>query len=75
MSELENIIEKAFDDRAELSPSNAPDDVRNAVNDAIEQLDNGKLRVAEPKGVGDWKVNEWAKKAVLLSGVRSTTPF
>ena len=67
MSELEKIIEDAFENRADLSPASAPDEVRNAVSDAIEQLDSGKLRVAEPRGVGDWKVNEWAKKAVLLS--------
>jgi len=67
MSDLEKIIETAFDNRADLSPTSAPDEVRNAVDQAIEQLDNGKLRVAEQRGTGDWKVNEWAKKAVLLS--------
>ena len=67
MSELEKIIEEAFENRAELSPSSAPDEVRNAVSEAIELLDSGKLRVSEPRGTGDWKVNEWAKKAVLLS--------
>lgn len=67
MSELEKIIEEAFENRAELSPSSAPDDVRNAVSEAIERLDSGELRVAEQRGTGDWKVNEWAKKAVLLS--------
>ncbi len=67
MSELESIIETAFDNRADLSPDSAPDDVRNAVNEAINQLDSGKLRVAEQRGTGDWVVNEWAKKAVLLS--------
>jgi len=67
MSELEKIIESAFENRADLSPDSAPDEVRNAVDSAIEQLDNGKLRVAEPQGVGKWQVNEWAKKAVLLS--------
>ena len=67
MSELQNIIEQAFETRADLSPSNAPDEVRNAVNDALEMLDKGKARVAEQKGVGDWVVNQWLKKAVLLS--------
>ncbi len=67
MSELEKIIEEAFENRAELSPASAPDTVRNAVSEAIELLDSGKLRVAEPLGAGEWKVNEWAKKAVLLS--------
>lgn len=67
MSDLEKIIEQAFENRADITPDNAPDEVRNAVADAIEKLDNGSLRVAEQRGVGDWKVNEWAKKAVLLS--------
>jgi 2,3,4,5-tetrahydropyridine-2-carboxylate N-succinyltransferase len=41
------------------------DDVRKAVQDTMEKLDKGKLRVAEPAGDG-WKVNEWVKKAILL---------
>ena len=41
--------------------------MREAVLETIRQLDSGKLRVAERLGVGEWKVNEWAKKAVLLS--------
>ena len=67
MSDLQTIIEQAFEERANITPANASEEVRTAVNDAIAQLDSGKLRVAEQIAVGDWKVNEWAKKAVLLS--------
>ncbi|MDO6462525.1 2,3,4,5-tetrahydropyridine-2,6-dicarboxylate N-succinyltransferase [Granulosicoccaceae sp. 1_MG-2023] len=67
MSQLQTIIEEAFENRAELSPASAPDEVRNAVNEAIEMLDKGKARVAEQRGTGDWVVNQWLKKAVLLS--------
>ena len=67
MSNLESIIEDAFEQRAEISPGTASPEVRNAVAEAIELLDSGKARVAEQRGVGDWVVNEWLKKAVLLS--------
>ena len=63
---LEQIIEQAFEKRAEYSPTTMPQDVKDAVNDVLEQLDNGSLRVAEKKD-GAWVVNQWAKKAVLLS--------
>ncbi len=64
---LQTIIEEAFEKRAEITPANATEEVRTAVNDAIAQLDSGTLRVAEKIAIGNWKVNEWAKKAVLLS--------
>ena len=61
------IIEQAFENRGEITPDNAPKEIREAVSEAIELLDSGKARVAERRGVGDWVVNEWLKKAVLLS--------
>ena len=64
---LQNIIETAFENRAEINPNTVTSEVREAVLETIHQLDSGKLRVAERLGVGEWKVNEWAKKAVLLS--------
>jgi len=64
---LQNIIETAFEQRAEITPHNVSAEVKEAVLDTIYQLDSGSLRVAERQGVGQWKVNEWAKKAVLLS--------
>lgn len=66
MSDIQNLIEAAFEERANFTPTNAPADVRAAVNDVLAMLDNGSARVAE-KIDGDWVVNEWLKKAVLLS--------
>lgn len=65
MQHLQSIIEAGFDDRAKLSPQNAPDNIKNAVNEIIELLDIGKLRIAE-KIDSQWHVHEWLKKAVLL---------
>ncbi|HSH84302.1 MAG TPA: 2,3,4,5-tetrahydropyridine-2,6-dicarboxylate N-succinyltransferase [Guyparkeria sp.] len=67
MSSIRDTIESAFERRAEINPSNAPADVVEAVEAALAKLDSGELRVAERRGVGDWQVNEWLKKAVLLS--------
>ncbi|MBS1992650.1 MAG: 2,3,4,5-tetrahydropyridine-2,6-dicarboxylate N-succinyltransferase [Cyanobacteria bacterium SZAS LIN-3] len=59
-------IEEAFDKRAEISPKTVAADVKAAIDEVIAGLDSGKLRVAE-KVDGSWQVNEWVKKAVLLS--------
>jgi 2,3,4,5-tetrahydropyridine-2-carboxylate N-succinyltransferase len=61
---LEAAIERAWEDRANLSPS-TEGDARTAVNSALELLDGGTLRVAEKSAAG-WTVNQWLKKAVLL---------
>jgi len=66
MSELQPIIEQAFENRAEINPGNVEPAVKQAVLDAIDLLDSGQQRVAEPVD-GGWQVNEWLKKAVLLS--------
>ncbi|MDJ0643388.1 MAG: 2,3,4,5-tetrahydropyridine-2,6-dicarboxylate N-succinyltransferase [Erythrobacter sp.] len=57
-------IEAAWEKRSEITPGSG---VRHAVSDALALLDNGKARVAEPDGDGGWRVNQWLKKAVLLS--------
>lgn len=62
------IIEGAFEDRAQFNSSNIPQDIADAVNTTILALDQGQIRVAEKQN-GDWIVNEWIKKAVLLSFV------
>lgn len=62
---LQSIIEGAFAERAKLSPKEAPTEIKNAVLDAIGLLDSGKARIAE-KINGEWHINEWLKKAVLL---------
>jgi len=64
MQELERIIEQAFDNRAQAFADKSS--VTAAVADAIQLLDVGEARVAEPRGDG-WHVNQWLKKAVLLS--------
>ena len=66
MSNIQEIIEGAFEDRASISPNNASNEIKVAVMDAINQLDSGQARVAE-KMNGEWVVNDWLKKAVLLS--------
>ena len=63
---LAAIIDAAFETRADLTPQSAPQDVRAAVDLALDLLDGGQLRVAEKRS-GQWIVNEWLKKAVLLS--------
>ena len=65
--QLQQIIETAWDNRAELSAASAPKEVVEAVEFALQQLDNGTLRVASREGVGQWTVHQWLKKAVLLS--------
>ncbi|MCI5049129.1 MAG: 2,3,4,5-tetrahydropyridine-2,6-dicarboxylate N-succinyltransferase [Rickettsiales bacterium] len=62
---LEEIIENAWENRADINLQ-TQGEVRNAVNAALDALDSGNLRVAEKRD-GEWQVNQWAKKAVLLS--------
>ena len=59
-------IDAAFEERSTLTPASAPPDIVDAVCQAIDLLDSGQARVAE-KVDGRWQVNEWLKKAVLLS--------
>ncbi|WP_346900271.1 2,3,4,5-tetrahydropyridine-2,6-dicarboxylate N-succinyltransferase [uncultured Roseibium sp.] len=65
LARLAETIDAAFDDRANID-TKTTGDVRNAVERTLNLLDNGQIRVAEKKG-DDWVVNQWAKKAVLLS--------
>jgi len=67
MSTIQQIIEDAFERRADITPRNVETLVKDAVTEAIGMLDSGEARVAEPKAAGGWQVNEWLKKAVLLS--------
>ncbi len=66
MQQLQDIIELAFEKRAALSPDSADPKIRDAVEQAIAELDAGRLRVAE-KIKGQWVTHQWLKKAVLLS--------
>ncbi|AAK86188.2 MULTISPECIES: 2,3,4,5-tetrahydropyridine-2,6-dicarboxylate N-succinyltransferase [Rhizobium/Agrobacterium group] len=66
LTSLETIIETAFDNRDGVNVS-TKGEVRDAVNTSLQLLDSGKVRVAEKQADGNWKVNQWLKKAVLLS--------
>ena len=67
MPDLRLIVESAWDRRAELAPASADAGLAGAIAQALDGLESGALRVAEPDGNGGWRVNEWLKKAVLLS--------
>ena len=64
-ADLEAAIAQAWHDRAAVTPASVA--VREPVEAALELLDSGKARVAEPDDQGGWKVNQWLKQAVLLS--------
>lgn len=66
MKKLEDIINAAFEQRADITPANVSPEIRNAVQDCLNLLDSGEARVAE-KINGDWVTHQWLKKAVLLS--------
>lgn len=66
-ADLQQIIEAAFERRAEITPKNVDAETKRAIQEAIHLLDSGQMRVAERQAVGKWTVNEWLKKAVLLS--------
>ena len=66
-TQLEALINAAWEDRANLAAKTAPQDIRDAVDNTITQLNNGGIRVASRQGVGQWTVHQWIKKAVLLS--------
>ena len=64
---LQSTIELAWDGRASLGPTSTAPEIREAVAQVIADLNAGRIRVAERQGVGQWTVNQWIKKAVLLS--------
>ena len=65
--QVQQNIDAAWEDRASYSPTQAPAEVREAVDHVISELNNGHLRVATRVSVGQWTVHQWIKKAVLLS--------
>ena len=65
-NQLEKIISDAWEARNNIN-TETTGEIRNAVEDALDLLDSGKARVAERKSLGKWHVNQWLKKAVLLS--------
>ena len=65
---LAELIDTAWEDRGDLSPANVPSNLRQSIESCLDGLETGDLRVAEPGDeAGQWIVNQWLKKAVLLS--------
>ncbi|MCB0643389.1 MAG: 2,3,4,5-tetrahydropyridine-2,6-dicarboxylate N-succinyltransferase, partial [Phaeodactylibacter sp.] len=62
MTTLQQTIEAAWDDRSLLEKA----ETKAAIRELIDLLDKGKLRVAEPTASGEWQVNQWVKKGVVL---------
>ncbi|MDO9051352.1 MAG: 2,3,4,5-tetrahydropyridine-2,6-dicarboxylate N-succinyltransferase [Methylotenera sp.] len=68
MDSRQSIIETAFEDRANINPSNASTEIKTTVASVLADLDSGKLRVANRVGdTQQWETHQWLKKAVLLS--------
>lgn len=66
MKSLQATIDAAWDQRDSLRPGAAPAGLEQAIDQAIDGLERGELRIAEPAGTGSWRVHEWLKRAVLL---------
>ena len=65
--QLQSIIDTAWENRTQYSPSSAPKELSDAVEHVIAELNAGRLRVATREAVGQWTTHQWIKKAVLLS--------
>ena len=66
IEKIKSIIDRVFDNNEDVNPSTSGE-VRDSIETALDCLDKGELRVAEPLGSSNWQVNQWLKKAVLLS--------
>ena len=66
-TQLQKIIDAAWENRATLSVASAPEEVTDAVDHVIAELNKGRLRVATRQSMGQWTTHQWIKKAVLLS--------
>lgn len=64
---LKNLIEATFENRANITPANIDATSKAAIEETIKHLDSGEYRIAEQQNNGEWIINEWLKKAVLLS--------
>ena len=68
MSDMQSIIEDAFENRSSIKPMSVSNEIKEAINGAINGLNNGSLRVASREGsTQNWQTHQWLKKAVLLS--------
>jgi 2,3,4,5-tetrahydropyridine-2-carboxylate N-succinyltransferase len=68
MSNIQSIIEDAFESRTSITPKSVTNEIKGAINEAMDGLNNGSLRVASREGsTQNWETHQWLKKAVLLS--------
>ena len=68
MSNIQSIIEDAFESRTSITPKSVTNEIKGAIKEAMDGLNNGSLRVASREGsTQNWKTHQWLKKAVLLS--------
>ena len=68
MSNIQSIIEDAFESRASITPKSVTSEIKGAINEVMDGLNNGSLRVASREGsTQNWQTHQWLKKAVLLS--------
>lgn len=65
MQNLQSLIETSFENRTQITPQNAPTELKQGIAHVIDLLDRGEVRIAEKKD-GNWEVHAWLKKAVLL---------
>ncbi len=65
-TELSSLIHSAFEQRADLSQTNCPADIKNAIMEALHGLNDGSYRVATQNAEGHWIIHDWLKKAILL---------
>ncbi len=66
-AQLQTIIDTAWDNRASINATNASQEIRDAVEHVIAEMNAGRMRVATRQAVGQWTTHQWIKKAVLLS--------
>ena len=66
-AQLQSIIDTAWDNRASINSANASQEIRDAVEHVISEMNAGRMRVATRQAVGQWTTHQWIKKAVLLS--------
>ena len=66
IEKIKSVIDRVFDNNEDVNP-NTSGEIRASIETALDCLDKGELRVAEPLGNSKWQVNQWLKKAVLLS--------
>jgi 2,3,4,5-tetrahydropyridine-2-carboxylate N-succinyltransferase len=68
MSNIQSIIEDAFESRTSITPKSVTSEIKGAINEVMDGLNNGSLRVASREGsTQNWETHQWLKKAVLLS--------